>query len=78
MSSMPPGPAGTNTAWVFPIGSPTSKFSAYLHSQTGRAAQTWHRAHTNANSSYGLILVPSLADEADRLLVKNYKYIHAI
>lgn len=48
------------------------------HSQTQRAAQTWHKAHTNANSTDGVIHVPSLADEAGRLLVKNYKYIHAI
>lgn len=48
------------------------------HSQTQRAAQTWHKAHTNANSTKGLILVPSLAHEAERLLMKNYKYVHAI
>lgn len=73
-----PRSEGTNSAQVFPAGSPTPKFSACVPNHTERAAQTWHRGHTNANSTNGLILIRSLADETDRLLVKNYKYIHAI
>ena len=76
---MPASPTNSKTDYVFPVGIHTSTFIKHIYVCTWLATQinTDRNTYGNTNSTNGLILLPSPADQNDSPSTANiYTYIY--
>lgn len=84
VSSVPPGPASSESERVFPVRTHTHTPSAYVYMRTRLATRISpggkHSTHANTNSTDGLVLFPSPAEQNERqwkLHTNIYNMVHS-